>query len=97
MFNPQARWDRHFPADSEENAEKISVTAQFRGGEIFPQAFSWHNNFYEINEITYAWKESVGALREAPLHYFTVNTARGLFEISFSPKNLTWRLLKHIV
>jgi hypothetical protein len=94
MFNPNARWDRRLPSDPGELNEKITVAALFKGNKILPRYFTWHNRTYRIKQITYSWQERVG---QDLLNVFSVNTNRGLYQISLSQKMLSWKLNKVIL
>jgi hypothetical protein len=93
MFSTQARWDRRLPQDADSLNEKIWVTALFRAGKITPRYFIWNNRAYRVKKITYSWQERMG---EDLLNCFSVDTPRGLYQISFSQKSLSWKLNKAI-
>ena len=94
-FNPHARWDREIPTETNPNLlnEKIEVLVYFKGGKIYPRAFTWNNKVYEVKNITYNWQERNG--RET-LNYFSVSTGTELYQISFNNTSLTWRMDKII-
>lgn len=89
MFNPQARWDRHLPQDPYNLNDKIWVTALFQGGKIFPKYFIWKNRLYRIKKITYNWQEKAGT---DLLNLFAVETTKGIYQITFSQRNLSWKI-----
>lgn len=94
MFNPRARWDRRLPYDNGNCLdEKIWVWALFKAGKVLPKAFFWNNRLYRIKNITYNWQARQG---QDLISYFSVDTETGIYQISFSGRNLHWRLNKII-
>lgn len=77
--------------------EPIDVVASFRRGLMRPALFTWQKRRYNVRAITLAWKENDGQFRR---YYFAVVPAgpdgdmRDLYELVFSTRDLTWRLLK---
>ncbi len=89
-FNPKARWDRHFPEQEPDDlSEKIWVSALFRAGKIIPRYFIWKNKLYRVKKTTYSWQERQG--RDL-VNFFSIDTGADLYQISFSPTRLSWRL-----
>lgn len=92
MFNQEARWDRNMPGQhSRYLNEPIRVMAVFGGGRILPRYFFWHKKLYKIRKVTYGWQERQG---NELLNIFSVETANGLYEISFSNQSFNWNLNK---
>ncbi len=95
-FNPKARWDRDIPISQRSNQElneKIQVLAWFKNGKIFPRGFLWNNKEYKVECVTYHWQERIG---NAMISYICVSTDSGVYQISFNPESLSWRLDKTI-
>ena len=44
---------------------------------------------FSIKEITYCWKSSEG---KTVIHHFSVTDGNTLYQISFNPDSLLWRL-----
>ena len=70
MFNPEARWDRSMPEDSEEDSQPAEVFARFLKGRIIPQYFVLNEQRVQISRINYAWTERKGRVL---LRYFSVS------------------------
>jgi len=96
-FNPKARWDRRIPGNDDYNPEllneRIDVLAWFRHAKIYPRMFLWKDKIYKIKKITYNWQERHG---QEIISYFSVNTASGLYQISFNNTNYSWKVDKII-
>jgi hypothetical protein len=97
-FNPNARWDRHIPEDSNAAAaellnEKIEVLALFKQGKAYPRLFTLNSKKYKVKRITYNWQERRG---QELISYFSVSTGTDLYQISFNSATLGWRLDKII-
>jgi len=96
-FNPKARWDRHIPENDDYNPEllneRIDVLAWFRHAKIYPRIFLWKDKIYKIRKITYNWQERHG---QEIISYFSVNTASGLYQISFNNTSYSWKIDKII-
>jgi hypothetical protein len=70
--------------------EPISVIASFDPSyKIKPVKFLWGKRTFAIKEITYYWKSSEG---KSVLHHFSVTDGSTLYQLSFNPDNLIWRL-----
>ena len=70
--------------------EPVSVTASFDPScKIKPAKFLWGKRTFAIKEITYRWKSSEG--KTVMLH-FSVTDGSTLYQISFNPDSLLWRL-----
>lgn len=91
MFNPNSRWDRDLPSENENIGEFITVSAVFKKGKIFPQWFKWKGRKYNVEQITYYWKDKKG---EENLHYFSVNDRIDTYQICLNDKYLNWKITK---
>lgn len=70
--------------------EPISVIASFDPSyKIRPIKFLWGKRTLVIKEITYYWKSSEG---KNVLHHFSVTDGSTLYQLTFNPDNLLWRL-----
>ena len=70
--------------------EPISVIASFNPAyKIKPLKFLWGERMFVITEITYRWKSNEG---KTVLHHFSVTDGNTLYQISFNPASLLWRL-----
>lgn len=70
--------------------EQISVIASFDPAyKIRPIMFRWGKRTFAIKEITYCWKSSEG---RTVIYNFSVTDENTLYQISFNPDNLLWRL-----
>jgi len=70
--------------------EQISVIASFEPSyKIRPIKFLWGKRAFAIKEITYCWKSSEG---KTVIHHFSVTDGNTLYQISFNPASLLWRL-----
>jgi len=96
-FNPNARWDRHIPQDTEgdpaELNARIDVLAWFKHAKIYPRLIVWNNKAYKVKSVTYYWQERRG---QEVLNCFTVDTGATLYQISFNNTSLVWRIDKII-
>jgi hypothetical protein len=69
--------------------EIIKVGAVFGGGKVLPKWFVWKGRKYEVEEITYTWKDKNG--RET-LHHFSVTDGSDLFELCYREREMSWYL-----
>ncbi len=88
MFNPNARWDRKLPRDDNPD-EKIQVEASFSNGSVTPRRFFYAGTVHQVKEITFRWKERVGAEQ---FYYFNVADGVDVYKIYFGDKGLVWRI-----
>ncbi len=70
--------------------EPVSVVASFASGRIRPLSFRWNSRLIQVKEITYRWTQQDG---EKELLLFAVTDGKCLYNLSFSPRETTWRLL----
>lgn len=71
--------------------EQMKVGTIFSNGQINPVWFIWKNRKYNIEQVTYSWRDREG---DAILHYFNVLSSANLYELCFNAKTLIWFLLK---
>ena len=74
----------------EELDEPIAVIALYMDGHQRPLRFRWNGRVYRIARITGHWVVQEGANRHR--HYAVVCEKSNVFEISYDPKDLGWRL-----
>ena len=89
MFNPEARWDRNMPADSEENSQPVEVFARFSKGRVIPLYFVLSGRRTQISRINYSWAERKG---RALLRYFSVSDAGDTYVLVLNTETLSWRI-----
>jgi hypothetical protein len=56
---------------------------------IRPRSFVWHNREYEVGDITYVWRESIG---DAFVYHFAVTESDNVFELCFNSSTMDWTL-----
>jgi len=92
-FSPKARWGRFEPENSGFNPnvlnERIEVLAFFKNARIFPKSFTWNNQEYLIENVTYNWQERIG---QALVNYFSVLCAGQMYQISFDNSTFRWQI-----
>jgi hypothetical protein len=94
MFNPEARWDRHLPADDVLPGEAVDVVAVFKKNGIIPRGFTLRGQTYRIQRIEFAWKERKG--REM-FHLFSVtDEQQRVHTLCVSRESLVWRILSEV-
>ena len=71
--------------------EKIRVVTLFTKGKIKPILFKWQNLIHKILRVDFSYSKTVG--REK-IFYFTVETERGVFGLSFNREKFSWNLEK---
>lgn len=91
MFNPNARWDRHLPHEPQHIGEPIQVGVVFKKGQLFPRWFIWNNHKYNIQQITYRWKDKQG---QEERYFFSVSDGVNIYQIYLNNKQMNWRLNK---
>ncbi|GBE01224.1 hypothetical protein BMS3Bbin06_01908 [bacterium BMS3Bbin06] len=70
--------------------EPVVVVASFAGGErVRPIKFRWGDRVIHVKEITYRWTKQEGKRK---LYLFSLTDGRTLYNISFDPAGLIWRL-----
>lgn len=90
MFNPQARWDRGLPGDSQQNNEAVEVVARFSKGKISPLYFVLKQRRFDIARINYSWIERKG---NAAVYYFSVSDKSDNYCLFLNAEAMSWRLL----
>jgi hypothetical protein len=70
--------------------EPIRVAVIFGPGDrVRPVWFDWGCRKYEVQEVTYTWRERVG---EACLFHFAVSDGASLFELVYDAAGQRWSL-----
>ncbi len=70
--------------------EDITVLASFgMPYRVKPLSFRWSGRTIEVKEVTYAWKTKEG---QKDLHHFSVTDGNTLFELTFDPVSLLWKI-----
>ena len=73
-----------------EIGEEIQVIAAFgRRKGLMPLRFMWSGRRIDIKEITYRWDVKAGERR---IIHFSVTDGNNLYELSFDPLSIRWRL-----
>jgi hypothetical protein len=89
MFNPEARWDRNMPADSEDNSQPVEVYARFLKGEVIPLYFVLSGRRTPASRINFAWTERKG---KALLRYFSVSDNNETYILVLNSETMSWRM-----
>ena len=76
---------------SEELNDKISVLAKFEGGKLLPVLMRWRGRRYWIQKLNLHHRQPKGG---DTLHFFAVSTEAGDCTLSYSQKDLSWRLVE---
>ena len=61
----------------------------FPHNKIKPRTFYWHNREYQVQEITYVWREAIG---DAIIYHFAVTECDNVFELCFNNTTMEWTL-----
>ncbi len=70
--------------------EPVTVVASFSGGgKINPLKFRWSGRVIPVKEVTYRWVKHDGGRR---LYCFSITDGSTLYNLSFDPAGLSWRL-----
>lgn len=79
------------PARKERGEEEaVSVIVSFgRPYRIRPLRFRWSGRTIDVKEITYSWKTREG---RKELYHFSVTDGGALYELTFDPGSLLWKL-----
>ena len=56
---------------------------------IKPRSFVWQNREYDVEEITYVWRETIG---DAFIYHFAVTECDSVFELCFNSTTMDWTL-----
>jgi hypothetical protein len=89
MFNPEARWDRNMPADSDEHSQPAEVFARFLKGKVIPLYFVLNEQRIQISRINYAWTERKGKVL---LRYFSVSDKDDTYILMLNAETMSWRM-----
>ncbi len=68
--------------------EPIKVIAVFDNG-VRPVKFRWNGRVYPVKEITYTWRTRHG---HTSIVHFSVTDGTTLFELSYNPSTMVWRI-----
>ena len=71
--------------------EPIQVGVLFGAGEVRPIWFRWRGRRIEVKAVTLRWCSRQG--RESLTH-FAVSDGLNLYELTFHPQQIAWRLTK---
>ena len=70
--------------------ERISVIASFAlFDRIRPLRFKWSGRLFEVKDITYSWQTKEGQMN---IYHFSVTDGNTLYELTFDPGSLIWRI-----
>ncbi len=70
--------------------ENISVIASFGPSyKIRPVRFRWSGKLLDVKEITYSWNTRDG---QKVIYHFSVTDGRTLYELTFAPHSLLWKI-----
>lgn len=77
--------------------ENVKVYAIYREGtdrefphsKLRPVMFIWRNREYQVQDITYVWREAQG---QSEVYHFTVSDGASVFELSYNAKALDWTI-----
>jgi hypothetical protein len=89
MFNPEARWDRSMPADSEDNSQAVEVFARFSKGKVTPLYFVLNGRRTQVSRINYSWAERKG---KTLLRYFSVSDVSDTYILVLNTETMSWRI-----
>lgn len=69
--------------------EPISILVNFGDNKVLPLFFQWRNRRYKIEKLNLVHKKRDGT---DTIYYFNVTDKTNYFKLSFSTKNLGWRI-----
>lgn len=69
--------------------EPISILVNFGNNKVLPLFFQWRNKKYKVEKLNLVHKKRDGA---DTIYYFNVTDKTNYFKLSFSTKNLGWRI-----
>ena len=70
---------------------RVKVGAVFEGTIVTPKWFVWENRRRMIAQVTWRWYTMDGETR---IVHFSVTDGGNLFELTFNPVTLEWRLVR---
>jgi len=72
--------------------EPVTVIVSFGGRErLRPLKFRWNGRVIPVKEVTYRWTNVDG---DKKFYCFSLTDGTTLYNLSFDPKELQWRLLE---
>lgn len=71
--------------------ESVKVNAVFSKGAINIRSLSWNNRIVPVKKTTYRWQSRKGVF---PIYHFAVSDGTSIFELTFEPVVLQWKLEK---
>ena len=69
--------------------EPISILVSFNQNKVLPLLFQWRGKKYKIEKLNLVHKKRDGT---DTIYYFNVTDKTNYFKLSFSTKNLNWRI-----
>lgn len=72
--------------------ERIEVLAAFDRVGLRPRLFVWGKRRYPVARVTAAWTQPEGFFRR--YHFAVLTDGANLYELSFSTRDLAWRLIR---
>lgn len=69
--------------------EPISILVNFNGEKVMPLIFKWRHKKYKVEKLNLVHKKKDG---EHTIYYFNVTDKTNYFKLSFSTKDLTWKI-----
>jgi len=69
--------------------EPIKVGAVFWGRNVTIRWFVWKGRRVDVQETTFAWQSHKGA---RDIRNFALSSGSEVYEVSFAPADLSWRL-----
>lgn len=69
--------------------DPISILVNFGQDKIMPLAFKWRNKKYKIEKLNLVHKKRDG---NNTIYYFNVSDNANYFKLSFSTKDLGWKI-----
>lgn len=70
--------------------EPIDILVSFgQDNKVLPLYFKWRNKRYKIDKLNLVHKKTDGS---GTIYYFNVSDSTNYFKLSFSTKNMNWRI-----
>lgn len=69
--------------------EPISILVNFSNNKVLPLFFQWRNKKYKVEKLNLVHKKRDG---EDTIYYFNVTDKTNYFKLSFTTKDLRWRM-----
>jgi len=72
--------------------EPVTVIASFGGKErLRPLKFRWNGRVIQVSDVTYRWTSTDG---DRKFYCFSITDGKALYNLSFDPQGLQWKLLE---